>query len=64
MKHFNIYVNDIKLLFTIPATKAAAKQYIRTFLKSTHMGGWVKVKNGYEYNTTIGKYYRFIKEIV
>lgn len=59
MKHYNIYVNDIKLLFTIPATKRDAQQYIKRYLLSTHMGGWRKIKGGWAYDTTIGKYYEF-----
>ncbi len=61
-KRFTIYVNDTKLLFDIPATKKAAQAFIRRYLTDTHMGGWVKTHGGYEYNTTIGKYYRFVRE--
>lgn len=56
---YTIYLNDVKLLHTIPGYKKYALSYIRTFLKDTHMGGWVRTTKGYEYNTTIGRYYRF-----
>ena len=56
---FKIYVNDIELMFTIGGTKRDAQNYIKTFLKSTHMGQWIKRPYGYEYATTIGKYYKF-----
>lgn len=61
-QRFTIYVNGVKLLFDIPATKRDAQRYIRMFLVSTHMGQWVKIHGGYEYNTTIGKNYTFVRE--
>lgn len=63
-KQFSIYLNDTKLLFTIPATKRDAVAFIKRYLTSTHMGGWRKVPGGYEYATTIGKYYRFVRDEV
>jgi hypothetical protein len=60
---FSIYVNGTKLLFKIDGTKKAAKQYIQTFLTSTHMGQWRKIESGYAYDTTIGKYYEFKREV-
>jgi len=62
MRHFTIYVNDTRLLFTIPATKRAAESFIKRSLVSTHMGQWIRLPEGYEYATTIGKYYRFVRE--
>lgn len=60
---FSIYVNGTRLLFKIGGTKKEAQNFIKTFLKSTHMGSWRKIKNGYAYDTTIGKYYEFIREV-
>jgi hypothetical protein len=58
---FTIFVNGTELLFKIPGTKLAAQRHIKVFLKDTHMGRWVKVHGGYEYETTIGKYYSFLR---
>jgi len=55
---YKVIVNDIELLFKVESPKL----FIRRFLKPTHMGQWVKTSQGLEYNTTIGKYYVFIKE--
>lgn len=62
MKRFKIIVNGTELLFDIAATKKAAQAHIKMFLKDTHMGRWRKLKNGYAYDTTIGKYYEFLKK--
>lgn len=56
---FHIYRNGTKLPYEIAATKQAAKTFIQMFLKSTHMGQWIKTEYGYEYATTIGQYYEF-----
>lgn len=61
-KRFAIIVNGVELMFDIPATKKAAQDYIRRYLVSTHMGQWVRIPGGYEYHTTIGKYYSFVKK--
>lgn len=58
---FKIFVNGIELLFTIEGTKRAAQAHIKRYLVATHMGQWVKTADGYEYNTTIGKNYEFIR---
>lgn len=55
---YKVIVNDVELLYTIKSPK----MFIRRFLKQTHMGQWIKTSQGFEYNTTIGKYYVFIKE--
>lgn len=58
---FEVRVNLMPCLYNIPATKRAAKDYIRKNLRSTHMGQWIKQDDGYSYDTTIGRYYWFIK---
>jgi hypothetical protein len=70
-KTFNIYVNgsnsvsEYDCLGVIPATKAAAKAWIKERVLSTHMGEWFKIDTrtqaGYEYRTSIGREYRFLR---
>jgi hypothetical protein len=61
---FVVVVNDVETYIKIPATKKAIQDYIRRYITSryTHMGQLVKKSYGYDYNTTIGKYYNFVKE--
>ena len=59
---FRVWCND-KHLGTIPATKRAAREFIRDRARiGTHMGQWIKKLNGYEYATTVGQYYQFNRE--
>jgi hypothetical protein len=58
---FLVIVNDTETFIKIPATKRAAQQFIKRYLVSTHMGQWIKTERGWNYNTTIGKYYQFVR---
>lgn len=57
---FHITLNG-ELVAKCPSTKSAAREWIKAHVLSTHMGQWVKLPCGYEYRTTIGRYYQFIK---
>lgn len=59
---FKIIVNGTELLFDIEGTKRAAQAHIKRYLVATHMGQWRKLPNGWAYDTTIGKYYEFIRK--
>lgn len=58
-KSYKIFVNDTELFFTIAGSKTAIQRYLKMYLKDTHMGQLYKTPKGYNYDTTIGKYYRF-----
>lgn len=60
-KLFTVYMNDEKLPHLVNATLRDAKMFIRGYVVSTHMGQWRKINGGYEYATTIGRYYKFIR---
>lgn len=58
---FEIKLNYESTGHCIPASLRDAKRWIKEHVTSTHMGGWVKTRFGYEYVTTIGRYYQFFK---
>jgi hypothetical protein len=58
---FIVRLNGERLPHLVSATKADAKQFIRGYETSTHMGQWRRIDGGYEYSTTIGRYYTFKK---
>lgn len=61
MTTFTVLRNGIREA-EIPATKKAMREYIRDRARiGTHMGGSARVDGGYEYATTVGVYYRFIR---
>ena len=62
-KKFKIIKNDVELLLDIPATKQAAREYIKWHVKSADMGGWRKLPDGYAYDTSIGVFYEFRKRV-
>lgn len=57
---FAVILND-KYFGDIAPNKESIKIYLRKYLKSTHMGQLIKTSKGYQYSTTIGRYYEFIK---
>ena len=59
---YNIYYND-RLVGQCIASKRGMQKWLDTQIIGTHMAQWVKYYDGYEYATTIGRYYRFRKAI-
>lgn len=59
MTYYWIYMNDQALNQHIDPTLRAAKKWVKNNILSTHMGEWIEHDDGYEYATTIGRYYRF-----
>ena len=41
---------------------AACKRWVKANVWSTHIGEWINHVDGFEYATTIGEYYLFVKE--
>jgi hypothetical protein len=58
---FKIVLNGKTIGSTLSATKADCKKWVKDNILFTHMGEWRKIQGGYEYSTTVGRYYQFIK---
>lgn len=39
----------------------SAKRWVKKNITSTHMGEWRRVERGFEYATTIGQYFLFVR---
>jgi hypothetical protein len=61
MKKMQIYKNGNLIDTLWYPNLAAAKAWVKAKIIFTHMGEWRKIKNGYEYATTVGAYYQFLK---
>lgn len=63
---YTIYLNKELNPMPIGETRMPKKwvkdNLINNPLASTHIGQWVKLNNGIEYATTIGRYYQFVKQ--
>lgn len=58
---YSVYLND-NLVGQCQASKRAAKEWLDSQIIGTHMCQWIRYPDGYEYATTIGRYYRFRKD--
>lgn len=59
---FAVYLDGERLGETTAGTKLAAKQWVRQYVLSTHMGEWRRVNNtDWHYHTTIGRTYTFMR---
>lgn len=63
MRQFNVYLNG-KWIDKIYGSKAEAKGWVKRNVLYTHMGEWLKIPMGFEYATSVGRYYTFVYEIV
>jgi hypothetical protein len=61
MKVFNVYLNGEYVGQTSAPTKIEAKSWIGNNVIITHMGEWKKTFDGYDYHTTTGRTYSFVK---
>lgn len=57
---YKVMLNGVEKA-TIQGNKTACKMWIRDNVIHTHMGEWRRTPFGYEYSTTIGRYYQFQK---
>lgn len=58
---FNIYING-RWTDKIHGTKTEAKAWLTRNLTDTHMGTWRKTETGLAYDTSIGRYFEFVRD--
>ena len=59
MKNMKVILNGVCIDTILGASISGAKNWIKKNLTYTHMGEWSKFPQGFEYSTTIGRYYSF-----
>lgn len=59
---FRVSLNGDRTESICIASLKSAKEWIKAHVLSTHMGQWRRIDGGYEYSTTIGRYYTFKSE--
>jgi hypothetical protein len=62
MKPFSVFMNGECVGELDGNSQESAKRWVRKNVYDTHVGEWRKIPEGYEYNTTIGRYYTFAAE--